>query len=147
MSNRARIHSYSELKALYSICSGPLGTRVVETAEPSETCSPWHKISVQIPVMPSVKGLHYALRIWTTQIFGLVIMMLCPHPHGSLGPTPGPVFLHRRNRHKMPPLRSHESNEKNKTKERQQFIICYSKINNNKVGFVWGFKSIFIISE
>lgn len=33
------------------------------------------KISVQIPMMPSVKGLHYALRIWTRQIFGLVIMM------------------------------------------------------------------------
>lgn len=31
-------------------------------------------------MMPSVKGLHYALRIWTRQIFGLVIMMLYPLP-------------------------------------------------------------------
>lgn len=52
----------------------------METAGPSETCSLWHEISVQIPMMPSVKGLHYALRIWTRQIFGLVIMMLYPLP-------------------------------------------------------------------
>lgn len=52
----------------------------METAGPSETCSLWHKISVQNPMMPSVKGLHYALRIWTRQIFGLVIMMLYPLP-------------------------------------------------------------------
>lgn len=31
-------------------------------------------------MMPSVKGLHYALRIWTRQIFGLVIMMPYPLP-------------------------------------------------------------------
>lgn len=41
-------------------------------------------------MMSSVKGLHYALRIWNRQIFVLVIMMLyTPHPH-----PPDPV-LHR----------------------------------------------------
>lgn len=45
-------------------------------------------------MMPSVKGLHYALRIWTRQIFGLVIMMLYPLPNaGTGGPTPDSVFL------------------------------------------------------
>lgn len=48
----------------------------METPGPSETCSV-QPISVQIL---SVKGLHYALRIWTRQIFGLVIMMLYPLP-------------------------------------------------------------------
>lgn len=70
----------------------------------NETCSLWHQISVQIPTMPSVKGLHYALRIWTTQIFGLVIMMLYPLPQWNQVPHQAQCFCIPEMAHPTPPL-------------------------------------------